>query len=283
MATFRHGKSTRVIVDSADLSRQLNQAQLQAQQDTPETTGFTSSVKSYVVGLPDGKLDLQGMYSADSTGKDDTDDVFHRLSDATSPVTVTYCPEGLPGAPAAGSNALTNARRCYSFSGYLNNFQIRNAVADVVAVQASFSNANQTGFDSGIVLEDRLTTALSATSTTPQAYGVSYYDYGSSAARTGWIAIHITDFTSTGGSGGNWTITVSGAASGPTTAGNYTVSLGSATLSCAYDQSAPKGGAVFIPITTATSSFQYVSVKVDAPTGSSSGAQVNYIVTANLA
>lgn len=280
MATFRHGKSTRVVVDSADLSRQLNQAQIQAQQDTPETTGFTSSVKSYVVGLPDGKLDLQGMYSADSTDKDDTDDVFHRLADATSPVVVTYCPEGGAGSVQVASTA---ARRAYSFSGYLNNYQVRNAVADVVAVQASFSNANQTGFDSGIVIDERLTTSLSATSTTPQAYGVNYVDYSTSAGRTGWIAIHITDFTSTGGTAGNWTVTVAGATTAPTTAGSYSVTITGATLSCAYNQSAPKGGALFLPITTATTSFRYLSVKVDAPTGTSSGASINYIVTANLA
>ena len=70
MPTFVHGKGTGVLLDQYNLSEYFNSADVAQTIDVAETTSFTASSKSYIVGLQDATLSLSGLYSQDAGGSD---------------------------------------------------------------------------------------------------------------------------------------------------------------------------------------------------------------------
>jgi hypothetical protein len=153
MPTFRHGKSTRFYVDQYDMSNQFKSVQMNMQQDTADSTAFLAPVKSYVVGLPDGRLSLAGMFDATAVSGQTggVDVIFAPMMNSTTPSTISYLPEG---APATALSAGTATRRAYSMSGYLTNYQVQGAVGDLVGVSADFVNAATVGLRSGQIVMD---------------------------------------------------------------------------------------------------------------------------------
>lgn len=202
MPTFRHGKNTRLLVDQYDLSTNFRQVQMNMQQDAPETTAFLAVVKSYVVGLPDGRLSLSGMYAADAGSGADA--ILSPMLNTSTPAVVSYLPEGAPGASLAGGAS----RRAYSMQGYLGNYQVQAAVADVVGMSADFVNAGTLGLRSGQLLMDGTATGGASFAIATNAYvsgstTVAVIDRGAGAdttnALSGYVAIHLTNVAFTAG------------------------------------------------------------------------------------
>ena len=70
MCAFGHGRQASVYQNGYDMSNYLNSVTHSASVDTHETTVFSSTAKTYLVGLVDGSLSAEGLFS--STGIDST-------------------------------------------------------------------------------------------------------------------------------------------------------------------------------------------------------------------
>lgn len=63
-----HGRQVRVLLEGLDMSCQLREASIQLNGDTVEATSFCRSLKSFLVGLPDGRMTLNGFMDGGTTG-----------------------------------------------------------------------------------------------------------------------------------------------------------------------------------------------------------------------
>lgn len=98
MAGFKHGKSTKVLWNQYDLSAYLNNSEVTASVDLPETTTYgAAGVRRQVVGLKDGSIALGGLHDT-TTGA--THGVLTGALAAASAAVFTRGVEGLAlGAP----------------------------------------------------------------------------------------------------------------------------------------------------------------------------------------
>lgn len=206
MTTFRHAKGTRLLVNEFELSSYFKDASTNQTVDTPETTAFGANVKSYVVGMTDGRFSLGGMFSGDADG---VDEVLQAAFGDETPVLFTYAPEGLlPG------------RRVWGASAIETSYNVSGSVSDMVAVSAELQGTN--GVRSGF--------SLSNPSSPFSADGSgTVVDQGSSFSGGGYALMHVLSNDSTQ----NATITIKHSTSSGgvyTTLGTFnTVTAGVAT------------------------------------------------------
>lgn len=166
---FIHGKGTIVLCNEFDLSAYFNEASASRSVETAETTTFGSSAKTYITGLQDGTLSLNGLFegSADATDEELTD----VLGDNAG-MTITVAPAG----------SLAVGSRVMSLTGKLTSYEISSPVGDVVSASSEFQ-ADE-GIGSGVSLH-----ALSAETTTGNGTSV---DGTASSANGGFATLHVT-------------------------------------------------------------------------------------------
>lgn len=141
-----HGKNTVVLLDAFDLTRYFREASTPMSADVAETSTFGSSDKTYIVGMGDATLNLNGLFDGDAGAVD------QRLQAIL----------GLDSDAATGYDAyaITVYRQGYSNVGgrasllaaKLTNYQVNSPVADVVQVTSSFQASG--GADEGVALLD---------------------------------------------------------------------------------------------------------------------------------
>ena len=137
---FIHGKDTKVIIDSTDLSAYLNSAEPSRTADVGETTTFGTSgdAKTYITGEKDATVSFGGFF--DSTA----DNIIQGLIGTNDKVAVI----GFDGVDATDD--------CMFGKGVTTNYGISSPVGDVVAVTFDLQAS---GFFSGSVLENATVTA----------------------------------------------------------------------------------------------------------------------------
>lgn len=136
MPTFRHGRGTRLLFSNHELSTYFRDANVTSSADVAETTAFLSSVKTYVIGMTDGRLSLGGMFSGDVDG---VDEVLNGVFGSEDASVVTYAPEGLD-----------IGRRVWSMMALETSYNVSGSVAAIVAVSAEFQGTG--GVRSGFSL-----------------------------------------------------------------------------------------------------------------------------------
>jgi hypothetical protein len=151
MPTFVHGKGTEVYLDEFVMTPYFNSADVTLTNETAEVTSFSDTSKAYILGLADGTLSLNGMWTADTDGSDE--ELHAILGSATAPnITI---------AEAGGTigNRATIARTQET------NYSISNPVADVSTITADFQGTSNSGalgtMTYGITSGVQLTTASS--------------------------------------------------------------------------------------------------------------------------
>lgn len=186
MPTFVHGKGTGVLLDQYNLSEYFNSADVAQTIDVAETTSFTASAKSYIVGLNDATVSLSGLYSQDAGGSDEVLSAI--LGTATTPlITVAF-------------NIGTIGNRCVTGRVHETNYSISNPVADVSSVTADFNASTDavSGQTYGVRGGVMLTTGGSI------AYGslgnLTAVDNGASSANGAMAVLHVTANSISGGS-----------------------------------------------------------------------------------
>ena len=187
MPTFIHGKGTNVFLNEFDMSAYFNSASVARSVETSDTTSFGASNKAYIVGMGDGTLQLDGMWSADATVGSDVV-LSSILGNATTPI-VTY-------AYAAG----TIGNRCVLAKAISTSYDISSPVGDVVSASVSFqaSTDGTTNFTKSVSSGVMLTTNASI------AFGslgnLASVDNAASSASGGVGNLHVTANTITGAS-----------------------------------------------------------------------------------
>lgn len=126
MPTFRHGRNTVFKIQDAastlqDISAVLKDVSLPISADTPETTAFGSTNKTYVIGIKDGRFSCSGMYDAA------TDAILAGIFGMEAARGFEYGPEGS-----------TAGRVKYSGSVFLSSYTVSGSVSDMVAASCEF-------------------------------------------------------------------------------------------------------------------------------------------------
>lgn len=168
MPTFRHGKGTTVLADDLDLTTYLNSASVSAAVETPETTTFGSSDRSYIVGHNEGTLSFEGLFDGSA---DVVDEVLHTaLGNTTDKViTVSTDSTSVGGRTILASSASTS-------------YEISSPLTDVVSISAEAIANGGLDYGTWLVCE----TSVSVTTNTT---GV---DNGASSANGGVAHLHVT-------------------------------------------------------------------------------------------
>lgn len=97
---FRHGKDTVVKLNGSDLSAFSNSTSFGDETEANETTTYGRSRKTYMAGLGDGKVTLQGVYDDGASGPRA---IIKPLKAAGTAVAFIFQPEGT-GSGKAQSN-----------------------------------------------------------------------------------------------------------------------------------------------------------------------------------
>lgn len=177
MPTFRHGKSTAVLVNQYNLSAYLNEATSTSEIETGETSTFGSSAKTYIPGLRDATISASGLYESAST--DAVDTVLQATITGSGDDVATVAPEGL-----------TVGRRAVIGTSETTSYEVSASVGDVVSVTADFQISG--GLDSGLVL------AAATTVTTATTTNGTSQDNTASSANGGSANLHVTANTWSG-------------------------------------------------------------------------------------
>lgn len=126
MPVFSHGRNTVFKVESAannltDISNVLKEVNFPREVDTPETTAFGSTTRSYVVGFINATFTASGMY--DPT----VDALLNGILGFATARDFEYGPVGSTiGSPK------------YTGECYLTNYSATGSVTDMVGISADF-------------------------------------------------------------------------------------------------------------------------------------------------
>lgn len=185
MPTFVHGKDTKVYLDEFDLSGYFNSADVSVSNDTAESTAFSASSKTHLLGLNDGTVSLAGMWSADTDGSDE--ELQAILGAATTPLVTVALSAGTIGnrAVIAKAQAL--------------NYAISNPVGDVSAVTADLHAST----DAVSNLTHAVSTGVQLTTGASVAYSalgaLASVDNSATSANGGAAILHVPANTISGG------------------------------------------------------------------------------------
>jgi hypothetical protein len=177
MPTFRHGKGTRILIGTADLSTYFNDTSLSASVETAETTtyGVTGDAKTYVTGLQDSTVSLSGLFD-DTAGA--ADEIISTALGSDDDIVFTIAQDG----------GLVVGRRCLLGQSIETKYDITSPVADVVSTALDLQSDGESLH--GVVLA--AADAISSTSNGTSVDGVA------SSANGGTATLHVTANTRNG-------------------------------------------------------------------------------------
>lgn len=136
---FKHGKDSKVYVNSSDFSSYFNSVDVARTADVAESTTFGLGSKSYITGNKDGTFSVTGFFDATADG------VLQPLLGGADMVFVL----GVDGVDATDG--------CSFAKGNINNYGVSSAVGDIVAT--SLDIQADSGVYNGTVLENATVTA----------------------------------------------------------------------------------------------------------------------------
>jgi hypothetical protein len=187
MPNFRHGKNTTVLFKGFDMSPYFRSFTVRQQADVAETTAFKSTVKSFVAGVSDGELTLEGMFSG---GVDEVDEEMNAIFGQETTDVVTIGPD----------STMAEGNRVMGGPIYLATYGVRGGFAEMVSVNANFKASG--GLMGGFSLSDPTRVHTATGATTPVGVGAANVfvpvDTGFPMVATG---VTIGDIISNGGYG----------------------------------------------------------------------------------
>lgn len=191
MPTFHHGKDSQVLVDEHDLSAFFNSFTVPRSADVVETSGFQTDDKTYLPGMRDGTVSLDGMWSPD-VPSGDTDDVDPTILDnvfddalGSGLVVFTIAAGGV----TEGQPAIVGQTR-------QTQWDVSQSTSDIVSTSAGLQGTESMG--RGVVLEDALDTPLTADTDSASVDNTSSTENGGLAvahivATDGTVTVKVQD------------------------------------------------------------------------------------------
>ncbi|MBE3590008.1 MAG: hypothetical protein IMW98_08395 [Firmicutes bacterium] len=123
---FSHGSKTKVYVNGYDLSAYFKSAKYQAKVDTAETTTFGAAAKTYIPGLPDATVSLEGIYDGSPNAVDQ----------------VLQAALGKPGVMVLLPQGDGNGSVGYGLSNIETSVEIDSPVDDVTGISAEVQSTS---------------------------------------------------------------------------------------------------------------------------------------------
>jgi hypothetical protein len=163
MATFVHGKKTRVFIDKFDLTRYFRDVNSNSVIGTADSTTFGSNSKEHIVGTMEGKATLNGLF--ETVALVGATQLFDTIKGSDTKSIVTIAPFG----HSLGARVII-------FLADTSTYTISAPIGDIVKADAGFEVTD--GIDDGVFLSDG-----SAVSTTAVGTGVD--DRGIASANGG--------------------------------------------------------------------------------------------------
>lgn len=139
---FKHGKDTKVFINSVDFSGYFNNIDATRTADVAESTTFGNSNKTYITGNKDGTVTIAGFF------------------DATADATLQPLLGGADCVVAFGIDGLDATDGTTFANGNFINYGISSPVGDIVASSLDFQADN--GLFNGIVLENATYTSTTS-------------------------------------------------------------------------------------------------------------------------
>ena len=127
MPAFRHGKSTRLLLDQHDISAYFRGTSVNNAADEADSTTYGADIKTYVAGLPDFGVSLEGLFDGTEGA---IDEILQASVDSDDTNVLTIAPEGL-----------ATGRRVWIAVADQVSYDIGSPVTDVVSVAANFRGA----------------------------------------------------------------------------------------------------------------------------------------------
>lgn len=169
----QHGKGTAILVDQYDLSAFLNNADWSRSADTHDTTTYGANSKTYIPGLKDGTISVEGLHE---TAAGSTDPVLSAALGASVGQVVSLLLQGQ-----------TQGGRVKIAAAELTSHDIASPVSDIVTVSAEFQG------DGGVWGGNLLCPLAAKTAT---GNGTTQDD--AAATTAGWVAnLHCTTVAGT--------------------------------------------------------------------------------------
>lgn len=171
MPTFRHGKNTVAMLNGYDFTSYFNSASTTNEVEVPETTTFGSTSRTFITGLEEGSVALEGLWSG---GTDEVDAFFNGAISSDTNIVSTIGPEGA----AVGRRAiLLNANE--------TSYEVTGGIADLVSISAELQSTGTTGgLDRGVLLAAQTTITSTGAQTS--------VDNAASSANGGVGHLHVT-------------------------------------------------------------------------------------------
>ena len=183
MPTFRHGKNTVLFSNQYNLTTYLNSVTVSNAVETPETTTFGSSDRSYIVGHTDGSISFEGLFDGTTYGVtvgSTADGIDKILKDALGNSTNSVI--------SASSDSTSIGGRAVLVDSAATSYEISSPLTDVVAVSGE-AVAND-GLDYGIWLGCNVAATSTSTGTS--------VDNSASSTNGGVAHLHVTANTRSG-------------------------------------------------------------------------------------
>lgn len=177
MPTFRHGKNTITAVNATDLTQFFNSASTTDEVDLPETTTFGSANRTYINGMKDGTVSVEGLWTGVAN---EVDAILGGVLTSATPTLITIGPEG---AGIGRRGILANANE--------TSYEVSGGIADLVAITAEFQTTGTLGgLDRGVLLASQQSVTSSG--------GLTSVDNSASSANGGVGHLHVTANTRDG-------------------------------------------------------------------------------------
>jgi len=168
MPTFRHGKNAVLFADEFNLTTYLNSISVSNGIETPETTTFGSSDRSYIVGHTDGSISFEGLFDGTADAVDEI--LASALGNTTNKVIST------------SQDSSSIGGRAILVDSASTGYEISSPLTDVVAVSGE-AVANG-GLDYGVWLGCNVAATTTSTGTS--------VDNSASSANGGVAHLHVT-------------------------------------------------------------------------------------------
>lgn len=170
----KRGINWSILVNGYDFSNFFKQVAPGANVDLLDVTGFQSpgGDREFLASFNDGKLSLEGFFSADNVGLDGIDDIFNSVLGSTTKQVVTASPEN--------ANAIGN--RCYCISADETRYEVSSPADGVIMSNAEFQSSS--GLGNGVILHN-----LTAETATGNNASV---DNGAASTSGGAGHLHVT-------------------------------------------------------------------------------------------
>lgn len=172
MPTFIHGKNSRVIVGSDDLSSSFRDFTVGTQVDMADTTAFGNNTKVYTPGLGDAEISMSGMFSG---GTGEVDDLLGTYVASSDTVPVIVAPEGY---------GIGN--RGFGIGANESSYEITSSIGDIVSVSATFQSQLDSGGRSGSMLTDGVALPFAAST------NYASVDDGAATTNGGYAILAVT-------------------------------------------------------------------------------------------